>query len=44
MISNREVKRSFKVVLDSYDNNSYIGTQFNAHYTIDLLKIISDYI
>lgn len=42
MISNREVKRSFKVVLDSYDNNSYTGTQFDSHYTIDLLKIISD--
>jgi hypothetical protein len=42
MISNREVKRSFKVVLDSYNDNSYRGSQFNAHYYIDLLRLIND--
>lgn len=42
MISNREVKRSFKVVLDSYNTNSYTGSQFNAHYYIDLLRLIND--
>jgi hypothetical protein len=42
MISNKEVKRSFKVILDSYNNNSYIGSQFNADYDIDLLRLIND--
>lgn len=42
MISNREVKRSFKVILDSYNTNSYTGTQFNANYYVDLVRLISD--
>lgn len=42
MISNKEVKRSFKIVLDSYNTNSYIGQQFNANYYIDLKTIIND--
>lgn len=42
MISNKEVKRSFKVVLDSYNTNSYTGSEFNAHYYIDLLRLIND--
>lgn len=42
MISNKEVKRTFKIVLDSYNTNSYTGTQFNASYYIDLPKIIND--
>lgn len=31
----------FKVVLNSYETNSYIGSQFNASYNVDLKKIIS---
>jgi hypothetical protein len=42
MISNREVKRSFKVVLDSYNTNSYTGSQFNANYYVDLVRLIND--
>lgn len=49
MISNKEVKRTFKVVLDSFDTNSYTAplvggelNQFNANYIIDLQRLISD--
>lgn len=42
MISSKEVKRSFKIVLDSYNLNSYIGSQFNANYYINLQTIIND--
>lgn len=42
MISNKEVKRTFKIVLDSYNTNSYTGSQFNANYYIDLRTIIND--
>lgn len=40
MISSKDVKRTFKVVLNSYNTNSYIGSQFNASYYVDLTKII----
>jgi hypothetical protein len=42
MIANKEVKRTFKVLLDSDRTNSYNGTQFNANYYIDLKQIITD--
>lgn len=42
MISSKEVKRTFKIVLNSYNTNSYVGTQFNANYYVDLTKIIND--
>lgn len=42
MISNNEVKRTFKIVLNSFNTNSYIGEQFNANYMIDLRTIIND--
>ena len=49
MISNKEVKRSFKVVLDSYNTNSFIApdiggqpNQYNANYYVDLKTIIND--
>lgn len=42
MISNKEVKRTFKIVLDSTNINSFTGSQFNAYYPIDLTKIIND--
>lgn len=42
MISNNEVKRTFKIVLNSFNTNSYIGNQFNANYMIDLRTIIND--
>lgn len=42
MIANKEVKRTFKILLDSDRTNSYNGTQFNANYFIDLKQIISD--
>lgn len=40
MISNKEVKRSFKIFLDSNKTLSYIGPQFNATYFIELTRII----
>ena len=42
MISSKEVKRTFKIFLDSNRTNSYIGPQFNATYFIDLTHIIFD--
>jgi hypothetical protein len=42
MIANKEVKRTFKVFLDSNKTNSYTGNQFNATYFIDLKYIIFD--
>lgn len=42
MIANKEVKRTFKVLLDSNRTNSYDGPQFNANYYINLTQIISD--
>jgi hypothetical protein len=42
MISSKEVKRTFKVILNSYNTSSFIGTQFNASYYVDLTKIIND--
>lgn len=42
MISSKEVKRTFKVILNSYVTTSYEGTQFNANYYVDLTKIIND--
>lgn len=42
MISNKEVKRTFKIFLDSNRQNSYNGNQFNATYYIDLTHIIFD--
>ena len=32
----------YKIVLDSYDTASFIGTQFNATYYIDFNKIITN--
>jgi hypothetical protein len=42
MISSKEVKRTFKVVLNSYIAGSYEGQQFNANYYVDLQKFIND--
>jgi len=42
MISNKEIKRTFKILLDSDRTNSYTGNQFNANYFIDLKQIITD--
>lgn len=42
MISNKEYKRTFKILLDSNRTNSYDGPQFNANYYINLTQIISD--
>ena len=42
MLTNKENKRTFKIVLDSNRTNSYEGTQFNANYFINLTQIISD--
>jgi len=42
MISNKEVKRTFKVFLNSGNTNSYSGVQYNANYILDLKKIIFD--
>lgn len=42
MIANKEVKRTFKILLDSNRTNSYEGPQFNANYLINLTQIISD--
>ena len=42
MISSENVKRSFKVVLDSFNTNSFTGSQFNANYNINLQTIIND--
>lgn len=42
MISNKEYKRTFKILLDSDRTNSYTGAQYNANYYIDLKQIISD--
>lgn len=33
-------KKSFKVVLDSSDTNSFTGTLYNANYYVDLSKVI----
>jgi|688.fasta_scaffold12371_7 hypothetical protein len=33
-------KKSFKVVLNSSDTNSFIGTLYNANYYVDLSKVI----
>lgn len=40
MISNKEVKRTFKIFLDSNRSNSFSGGLFNANYYIDLTHII----
>ena len=32
----------YKIVLDSYDTTSFIGTQFDASYYIDFNKIITN--
>jgi len=41
MISNTEVKRTFKIFLDSNNTSSFIGASiFNASYMIDLTSII----
>jgi hypothetical protein len=37
-----KARKTFKVVLDSNDTNSFTGNQFNATYFIDLNKIIFD--
>lgn len=42
MLTNKEYKRTFKILLDSNRTNSYEGTQFNANYFINLTQIISD--
>lgn len=33
-------KKSFKIVLDSSNTNSFIGTQYNANYYVDLSQVI----
>ena len=35
-------KKSFKIVLDSDDTTSFIGSEYNANYYIDLTKVIRD--
>lgn len=41
MISNKEVKRTFKIFLDSNNTSSFTGASiFNANYLIDLTSII----
>ena len=42
MIASNQVKRTFKVYLDSNNTASYSGAQFNATYPIDLTHIIFD--
>lgn len=42
MISSDQVKRSFKVVLDSYNTSSYTGSQFNANYNVNLLRLLNE--
>ena len=32
----------YKIVLDSYDTTSFIGTQFDASYYVDFNKIITN--
>lgn len=40
MISKKDVKRTFKVFLDSNRTNSFYGSLFNANYYVDLTHII----
>jgi hypothetical protein len=36
------LKKSFKILLDSNDASSFTGSHFNALYSIDLTKILAD--
>ena len=38
---NNNVKKTFKILLDSNHGASYSGTQFNASYYIDLTKLLT---
>jgi hypothetical protein len=41
MINNSDLKKSYKVILNGYDTNSYIGSNpYNTIYAVDLKTII----
>jgi hypothetical protein len=37
-----DLKKTFKIVLDSNQTSSFTGNQFDANFTVDLTKVLTD--